>query len=202
MPTKKGSVSPGVKRGNTAMKKMEFDNILSALKDKCSDLIENDAKFHESVEAVNEHLQSESSDVVGEDKIAVKVIALMLPVLEVLISSKQDGIIIEHDKAINKLQAEVRNNAYKTDLLNQYTRRENLRISNVPEAEGEVLSDVLIEIASSINVTIKHENINTVHRLGVKRAGKSRQIIARFVHREPRFLMLKNRSDLRKTEKF
>ena len=154
MPTKKGSVSPGVKCGNTATKKMEFDNILSTLKDKCSDLIENDSKLHESVQAVNEHLQSESSDVVGEDKIAVKVFALMLPVLEVLISSKQDGTIIEHDKAINKLQAEMRNNVYKTDSLNQYTRRQNLRISNVPEAEGEVLSDVLIEIANSINVII------------------------------------------------
>ncbi|CAG2202403.1 unnamed protein product [Mytilus edulis] len=118
----------------------------------------------------------------GEDKVAVKVITLMLPALEVLITTKQDDRLNKHDVAINKLQAQVRNVLYENDSLNQYSRRENVRISNVPEADGEDLTNILIEIAGSVGVVIKPDNINAIHRIGPKREGKARQVIARFVH--------------------
>ncbi|CAC5425206.1 unnamed protein product [Mytilus coruscus] len=98
--------------------------------------------------------------------------------------TKQDDRLNKHDVAINKLQ------------------RENVRISNVPEADGEDLTKNLIEIAGSVGVVIKPDNINAIHRIGPKRKGKARQVIARFVHREPRFLLLKNRAELRKIERF
>ncbi|CAG2253464.1 unnamed protein product [Mytilus edulis] len=135
-----------------AAKKNGFDIILSSFKSKCSDLLESDSTFHESITAVNEHLQTESAEttgMTGEDKVAVKVITLMLPALEVLITSKQDDRLNKHDVAINKLQAQVRNVLYENDSLNQYSRRENVRISNVPEADGEDLTNILIEIAGS-----------------------------------------------------
>ncbi|CAG2243329.1 unnamed protein product [Mytilus edulis] len=188
-----------------AAKKNGFDIILSSFKSKCSDLLESDSTFHESITAVNEHLQTESAEttgMTGEDKVAVKVITLMLPALEVLITTKQDDRLNKHDVAINKLQAQVRNVLYENDSLNQYSRRENVRISNVPEADGEDLTNILIEIAGSVGVVIKPDNINAIHRIGPKREGKARQVIARFVHREPRFLLLKNRAELRKNERF
>ena len=95
----------------------------------------------------------------------------------------------------------MRNVLHVNDSLNQYSRPENIRISNVPEAEDEDLTKTLIEIADSVAVVIKPDNINAIHRIGPKRQGKARQIIARFVHREPRFQLLKNRADLRKTER-
>ncbi|CAC5365098.1 unnamed protein product [Mytilus coruscus] len=182
-----------------AAKKNGFDTILSSFKSICSDLIESDSNFHESITAVNEHLQTESSESTGmtrEDKEAVKVITLMLPALEVLITTKQ------HDVAINKLQAQVRNVLYENNSLNQYSRRENVRIYNFQEADGEDLTKILIEIAYSVGVVIKLDNINAIHRIGPKREGKARQVIARFVHREPQFLLLKNRAELRKIERF
>ena len=98
------------------------------------------------------------------------------------ITSKQDDILNKHDVAINKLQAQVRNVSHVNDSLNQYYRPENVRISNVPEAEDEDLTKTLIEIADSVRVVIKPDNINAIHRIGLKRQGKVRQIIARFVH--------------------
>ena len=118
------------------------------------------------------------------------------------ITSKQDDTLNKHDVAINKLQAQVRNVSHVNDSLNQYYRPENVRISNVPEAEDEDLTKTLIEIADSIGVVIKPDNIDAIHRIGPKRQGEARQIIARFVYREPRFQLLKNRADLRKTERF
>ncbi|CAG2257956.1 unnamed protein product [Mytilus edulis] len=126
----------------------------------------SDSTFHESTTAVNEHLQTESAEttgMTGEDKVAVKVITLMLPALEVLITTKQDDRLNKHDEAINKLQAQVRNVLYENDSLNQYSRRENVRISNVPEADGEDLTNILIEIAGSVGVVIKPDNINAIH---------------------------------------
>ena len=96
----------------------------------------------------------------------------------------------------------MRNVSHVNDSLKQYYRPENVRISNVPEAEDEDLTKTLIEIADSIGVVIKPDNINAIHRIGPKCQGEARQIIARFVYREPRFQLLKNRADLRKTERF
>ena len=64
------------------------------------------------------------------------------------------------------------------------------------------MTKILIGIAAAVDVVIKPDNINTIHRLGPKREGRSRQILVRFVHREPRFNLLKNRADLRKTEHY
>ena len=204
---KKNTTAPGAgtSMAATAKKSSGFDVILSSFKDKCSDLLENEVNFHDSITAVNDHLQTESAEtagMTGEDKVAVKVITLMMPALEVLVTTKQDERLNKHDVAINKLQAQVRNVSYENDSLNQYSRRENVRISNVPEAEDEDLIKTLIEIGGSIGVAIKADNINTIHRIGPKREGKACQIIARFVHREPRYLLLKNRVDLKKTERY
>ena len=57
-----------------------------------------------------------------------------------LITIKQDDRLNKHDVAINNLQAQVRNVSYVNDSLNQYSRRENVRISTVLEAEDEDLT--------------------------------------------------------------
>ena len=95
----------------------------------------------------------------------------------------------------------MRNVSYVNDSLNQYYRRENVRISTVPEAEDEDLNKTLFEIADSVGFVIKPVNINAIHKIGPIRQGKAKQILARFVHRVHRFQLLKNRADLRKTER-
>jgi hypothetical protein len=58
----------------------------------------------------------------------------------VLITIKQDDRLNKHDVAINNLQTQVRNVSYVNDSLNQYSRRDNVRISTVLEAEDEDLT--------------------------------------------------------------
>ena len=57
-----------------------------------------------------------------------------------LITIKQDDRLNKHDVAINNLQTQVRNVSYVNDSLNQYSRRDNVRISTVLEAEDEDLT--------------------------------------------------------------
>ena len=72
---------------------------------------------------------------------------------------------------------------YKSASLEQYGRRENLRIYNVPESankkgDGEY---IIIEIAKLLNVDLKDLDIQRAHRLGQQGIGKTRPIIVRFV---------------------
>ena len=91
--------------------------------------------------------------------------------------------ILEETKENQRLNQQLNLSLYKSDFLEQYGRRKNLRIYNVPESankkdDGE---DIIIEIAKLLNVDLKDLNIQRAHGLGQKRIGKTRPIIVRFV---------------------
>ena len=76
---------------------------------------------------------------------------------------------------------------YNIDALEQYGRRENIRIHRVAEKlnsnkdEGE---EVVANIAAELGIDINECDIQRAHRLGKKKkspGGKPRQIIARFI---------------------
>ena len=48
----------------------------------------------------------------------------------------------------------------------QYSRRNSLRISNIPEAEEEETDLVVIDIADTLNVDIRGYDIDRSHRVG------------------------------------
>jgi hypothetical protein len=78
-----------------------------------------------------------------------------------------------HEAKINRLQVGVRKNEYASDALDQYSRRENVRITGIPEGE-ENLVDKIIQVASAMGMVIDVSSFNDVHRLGVKRPGQNR----------------------------
>ena len=65
---------------------------------------------------------------------------------------------------MSKMEAAIRVNNHEVDKLRQYGRRENLRISVIPEENGEDLRKTVINMARSINVEIPESAINVVHR--------------------------------------
>ena len=90
--------------------------------------------------------------------------------------------ILEETKEENqRLKQQLILSLSKLDSLEQYGRRENLRIYYVPESankkdDGE---DIIIEIAKLLDVDLKDLDIQRAHRLGQKRIGKTRPIIVR-----------------------
>jgi hypothetical protein len=56
--------------------------------------------------------------------------------------------VIKYDREKNE-----KNGSYVNDSLNQYYKRENVRISTVPEAEDEDLNKTLFEIADSVRIS-------------------------------------------------
>jgi len=85
--------------------------------------------------------------------------------------------------------------------LQQYCRRENIRIHGIPESKGKKDDgeEVVVELAEKLGVFIESYDIQRAHRLGRKRSlrAKPRPIIARFVKYKHRNDILFSKSKLR-----
>ena len=83
------------------------------------------------------------------------------------------------------LQKDVQLNRFQVDKLEQYTRRENIKLYGIPEEEKEDTSELVLNVAKEIGVQLQREDISVSHRVPApKKAGKPRPIIAKLVRRE------------------
>ena len=85
-------------------------------------------------------------------------------------------------KRINLLQH------YDCDRLEQYTRRDNLRIFGIeedPEEDEDVLEAKVMEVAAEVGVKLEANDISITHRLG-RPGERGRPVIVRFCHRKKR----------------
>ena len=87
-------------------------------------------------------------------------------------------IIMAKDKQILDLTTKVQDLEDKADDLEQYSRRNSLRISGIPEREGEdVWQETLRVVNSTLLPPLTVEEIDRVHRVGPKLPDKTRQIL-------------------------
>ena len=103
---------------------------------------------------------------------------------------------LETDNA--RLQAEVSAAKARAVKLENYTRRENIRLLNVPENEDENCKEIVREVMAAVKmVGANTVEFHAVHRTGKQRDdGKPRAIIARFVNRETRNEFWNRRKEL------
>lgn len=84
----------------------------------------------------------------------------------------------------------------KVDELEQYTRRNNVRIFGIPEDNNEDLEDKVINLCQSKgNILIKPEYIDRIHRLGPQKDGFHRPIIIKFVSYKYRRILVNNKKN-------
>jgi len=94
---------------------------------------------------------------------------------------------------------------FRTDELDQYRRRENVRIFGIPEdytVEDDGKNQVL-KLAGELNISLQEKYIQRVHRLGKKKrskAAKPRGIIARFVSYAKKQEFIEKRKKLKGTK--
>ena len=121
--------------------------------------------------------------------------------------------VTELRNEVQALKEKLREEKQRNIRLEQYTRRENLRLLNVPEREDEETEELFIEVLKEMGVY--HENIrfHDVHRvprnrrMGSNGGGKTdkenpRHIIARFVVRKERDLVWENRDKIKNCPRF
>ena len=108
------------------------------------------------------------------EKTAISVAKILTPIMATTFNWAMEPAM----KGIKQMQSAIRVNCYANDSLQQYGRRENLRISGLPEEEGENLRLKVIKFAEGLSVMIQDEHMNVVHRSG-RKGVKPRQILCR-----------------------
>ena len=108
-----------------------------------------------------------------------------------------------------QLKKAINLNIYSHDELEQYSRRENIRIYGVPETftkhdDGE---NLLFQIADELEIELDEYDIQRRHRLGGKpnrktTSAKPRPIIAKFVSYKKRNEFIFAKAELKKSSKF
>ena len=98
----------------------------------------------------------------------------------------------------------------ETDALEQYGRRNILRVSGIPELPDEDTDDLILHLASDLGVTLRPSEIDRSHRVGKpsdetisqqkKSKKKNRDIIVKFTSYNARSKLFNKRKQLRETE--
>lgn len=108
-----------------------------------------------------------------------KLLAHLLPSLQNQISD----ILKPLQNSNNNLNKNIVEANLRTDDLEQYTRRHSLRITGIPEFDGEN-TDILIcdFLHNEMQIEISMGDIDRSHRLGKKQTGVKRPIAVRFIN--------------------
>lgn len=171
-------------------------SVSSAVEDFVSDSI-NDA-----VNSVN------SSGEIGakNKKIAEAVLKNLQPILIAAIQKTLDSFfseVVQHfDQKISKISAAVQKSAllshYHYDKLEQYSRRENVRISGISVNENdssEVLQKKVCDIAKSIDVDLEPSDFTACHGVGDVRK-QPKQVLCR-LDKGKKFELMHNKKKLK-----
>lgn len=125
------------------------------------------------------------------------VIAELQAVIEnnTAVIAKLQNSLEERDKKISQLESQL---IKKTDELEQYQRRQCLRIFGVPEEAGEDTDKIAMNVAEKIGVKLVLSDIDRSHRVGVKK-DKPRPVIVKFTSYRKRSEVFRSKKLLKNT---
>lgn len=86
------------------------------------------------------------------------------------------------------------------DASEQYSRRNSLRISGIPETANEDTDQVVLHVAETVGVNILPSEIDRSHRLGKPGNRQTRDILVKFTTYRARERVMKNRRNLKTSE--
>lgn len=148
------------------------------------------------------------------DKIAVSVAKLLIPMMSKSVKLAVDSVTVNKPQ-FEKAKANIRLVKYETDKLEQYTRRENIRIHNLAHDPTKgTLTDTVLEMLNEMlchnfeNGTpprLEDKDISVCHYAGKKPQiddSKPRQILVRFVSRKSVYLVFKYKKNLGEMAKY
>ena len=91
-------------------------------------------------------------------------------------------------------------NKFEIDKLEQYSRRDNMRIVGIPTVAEEDPVEVVSKLGHDLGVIIRKEDISTAHRVR-SRGKRGDPILVRFVRREKKQELMRKKKVLREQKK-
>jgi hypothetical protein len=104
-------------------KEKDFHTLCNYVKDKCEELKTNNCDVSDTLEELGDRLISDGGKLQKDapEKTAIHVLTLLMPILDAIITEKNDAITKDHEAKISKLQVGLRKSEYSQDALEQYT---------------------------------------------------------------------------------
>ena len=119
------------------------------------------------------------------------------------VNDKQRQEIRKLNQCTNDLKKQRNSEELKADELEQHDRRQNLISKGVPQFQNENVTEIILSLASKLDVNLTANDISIAHRLPVKRPRLNSEsnvtnrrhsgIIVRFISRQKRNEMYSNR---------
>lgn len=104
-----------------------------------------------------------------------------------------------NNDTISSMRKQLKQQTYQLDRMEQYTRRENIRIKGMNYTDNENTNEIVMKLASDIGVQLSNEDISTSHRLGVSRDNaKPSPIIVRFSRRDKKVELLRKKRNIQR----
>lgn len=134
------------------------------------------------------------------DKFSDKVSVKVKNSLETIINKLEEKVTAV-DTRMDVVEKENEYLRAAMDNLEQYSRRNNLRLYGLPESDaGLGVDEVVLKLCKEkMGLNIRSEAIDRAHRLGQQRGGKPRPIIIKFVDYKTREMLFKNRKMFKNT---
>ena len=105
--------------------------------------------------------------------------------------------IKEKNDKISELEQKVEELTIKCDDLEQYSRRNLIRISGITETAQEDTDDLVIKMANKImDIPLDLNEIDRSHRVGPKSPGKERPILVKLTSYRSKVKLIRNRRKL------
>jgi hypothetical protein len=129
------------------------------------------------------------------ENMAITIASLIVPLIGNVITK-------QNTPTVKKIEAATRVNRYKIDELEQYGRRENLRINGIKEDTDENVKQKVVDLGKAMGIDVTVRDLNVAHRLGKPGMGAARSIIARFLYRDVKHQFLVNKKQLKASEHY
>ena len=153
-------------------------------------------------------------EMLSEDVMQEVIMKVLVAIQPVIIQAITEAVKVAVTTAMQQLKppcipsSPLQQQKLENDIerLEQYGRRENVRVYGVPETAGEDTTEKVVALARRIDVNVSTADISVSHRLpSSKRRGPSqperhRPIIVKFVRREQKVQLLRNKRRLREQD--
>jgi hypothetical protein len=115
------------------------------------------------------------------------------------LEEKLTTAVVKPPPSHEKMMAVIRNLSYENDRLQQYSRRESVRVFGIPTEAGESAESVeekAMRVFKDAGMEMKKEDIAVAHRVGKENKG-SKPILVKFVSRRTRNEVMRAKKSLK-----
>ena len=203
---RRGSAGKGGSRGGGGGKGGMADRLRNAFRESSADI---SSEMSDSIlNGVNAGTSRRTSN--ETQSLAAQVAELLIPKLtasvekvvkDTMTKTFEEMISIveeEHTRMAERMEQQCLMLRYECDRQEQYSRRETVKISGLPEEDNEDVEKKVMDLCRAVGSEMEPKDISVMHRNGPKRRdGAPRPVLVRFTSRRSKGALMKKRLDLK-----